>query len=59
MPKRSYLALQMLEHMTHQRESGIAIGDYAAQIGITAHKLRYWIDIYINGMTHKNPRGWK
>ena len=44
MTQRTYLAQKMLEHVTHQRESGMTIANYAAQVGITAHKLRYWIN---------------
>lgn len=44
MTQRTLLAQQMLEHVTRQRESGMTIANYAAHVGITAHKLRYWIN---------------
>ena len=44
MTQRTLLAQQMLEHVTRQRESGMTIANYAAQVGITTHKLRYWIN---------------
>lgn len=43
MTQRTSLAQQMLAHVSHQQESGMSVARYAAQIGITAHKLRYWI----------------
>lgn len=43
MTKRTLLTQQMLEHVTRQRESGMTVANYAAQVGITAHKLQYWI----------------
>ena len=43
MTQRTLLALQMLEHVNRQRESGMTIANYAALVGITAHKLRYWL----------------
>ena len=44
MTQRTLLAQQMLEHVTRQRESGMTIANYAAQVGITGHKLRYRIN---------------
>jgi hypothetical protein len=44
MTQRTLLAQQMLEHVSRQRESGMTIANYAAQVGITAHKFRYWIN---------------
>ena len=44
MTQRTLLALQMLEHVNRQRESGMTIANYAAQVGITTHKLRYRIN---------------
>jgi hypothetical protein len=35
MTQRTLLAQQMLEHVTRQRESGMTIANYAAQVGIT------------------------
>ena len=44
MTQRSFLAQQMLEHVNRQRESGMTIANYVAQVGITTHKLRYRIN---------------
>ncbi len=44
MTQRTLLAQQMLEHVTRQRESGMTIANYAAQVGIIVHKLRYRIN---------------
>lgn len=36
----------MLEHVALQQRSGKTIASYAKQIGVTRHKMQYWVNKY-------------
>ena len=36
----------MLEHVAIQQSSGKTIASYANQIGVTRHKMQYWVNKY-------------